>query len=62
MAYDTQTRRLVRFEGLSNLRDDAGDAPLKVRIEFPDPPLPVEPAAFDRALAEPLVACAVQSA
>ncbi len=62
VAYDARTRRLVRFEGLSNLRDDAGKAPLKVRIEFPDPPLPVEPAAFDRALAEPLVACPVQSA
>lgn len=62
VAYDAQTRRLVRFEGLSNLRDDAGEAPLKVRIEFPDPPLPVEPADFDRALAQPLVACRVQSA
>lgn len=62
VAYDVRTRRLVRFEGLSNLRDDAGEAPLKVRIEFPDPPLPVEPADFDRALAQPLVACRVQSA
>jgi hypothetical protein len=62
VAYEASTRRLVRFEGLSNLRDDAGDAPLKVRIEFPDPPQPVDPSAFDRALAEPLVACRVQSA
>jgi len=62
VAYDAQTRRLVRFEGLSNLRDDAGGAPLKVRIEFPEPPLAVEPAVFDRALAEPLVACRVQPA
>jgi hypothetical protein len=62
VAYDAQTRRLVRFEGLSNLRDDAGDAPLKVRIEFPDPPMPVQPSIFDRALAEPLVACRVQPA
>jgi hypothetical protein len=62
VAYDAETRRLVRFEGLSNLRDDAGDAPLKVRIEFPDPPQPVDRSAFDRALAEPLVACRVQYA
>jgi hypothetical protein len=62
VAYDAQTRRLVRFEGLSNLRDDAGNAQLEVRIEFPDPPQPVDPSAFDRALAEPLVACRVQSA
>lgn len=62
VAYDAQTRRLVRFEGLSNLRDDAGGAPLKVRIEFPEPPLAVEPSDFERALAEPLVACRVQPA
>lgn len=62
VAYDAQSRRLVRFEGLSNLRDDAGDAPLKVRIEFPEPPLAVESAVFDRALTEPLVACRVQPA
>jgi hypothetical protein len=61
VAYDAQTRRLVRFEGLSNLRDDAGDAPLKVRIEFPDSPRQVESVTFDRALDEPLVACRVQS-
>lgn len=62
VAYEARTRRLVRFEGLSNLRDDAGESPLRVRIEFPDPPLPVDPAAFGRALAEPLVACRVQPA
>ena len=62
VAYNAQTRRLVRFEGLSNLRDDAGGAPLKVRIEFPEPPLAVESSVFDRALTEPLVACRVQPA
>jgi hypothetical protein len=60
VAYDARTRRLVRFEGLSNLRDDAGDDPLKVRIEFPEPPSAVEPAAFERGLDEPLVPCSVQ--
>jgi hypothetical protein len=62
VAYDAASRRLVRFAGLSNLRDDAGDAQLKVRIEFPDPAVDVEPAAFERALTEPLVACTVQPA
>lgn len=62
VAYDAETRRLVRFEGLSNLRDDAGDRPLKVRIEFPVPPVPVDPVLFDRALDEPLVACTVRRA
>jgi hypothetical protein len=62
VAYDAASRRLVRFEGLSNLRDDAGEAPLKVRIDFPQPPVAVEPGVFDRALAEPLVACPVQRA
>jgi hypothetical protein len=61
VAYDAQTRRLVRFEGLSNLRDDSGGKPLKVRIEFADAPLAVEPETFDRGLDEPLVACRVQS-
>jgi hypothetical protein len=59
VAYDATSLRLVRFEGLSNLRDDAGDAPMKVRIDFPEPPSAIEPAAFDRALAEPLLACPV---
>lgn len=62
VAYDAETRRLVRFVGLSNLRDDAGEAPLKVRIEFPEPPTAVEPALFERALAEPLAACTLQPA
>lgn len=62
VAYNAQTRRLVRFEGLSNLRDDAGNSQLEVRIEFPDPPQAADDAAFDRALAEPLARCRVRSA
>lgn len=59
VAYDADTRRLVRFEGLSNLRDDAGDAQMKVRIDFPEPPSPSDTATFDRALSEPLMGCPV---
>jgi hypothetical protein len=59
VVYAEGDRRLLRFEGLSNLRDDAGDDPLKVRIEFPRPPQPVEADAFVRLAAEPLRACRV---
>ena len=59
VVYAEQDRRLLRFEGLSNLRDDAGDDPLKVRIEFPEPPKPADAEAFARLAAEPLRACRV---
>ncbi len=59
VVYAEQDRRLLRFEGLSNLRDDAGDDPLKVRIEFPEPPKPTDAAAFSRLASEPLRACRV---
>jgi hypothetical protein len=59
VAYEADSRRLVRFEGLSNLRDDAGDAQMKVRIDFPEPPSPSDTATFDRALSEPLLGCPV---
>lgn len=62
VAYDADTRRLVRFEGLSNLRDDAGKAQLEVRIDFPEAPQRVESARFEQALAEPLSACPVERA
>ena len=59
VVYAEQDRRLRRFEGLSNLRDDAGDDPLQVRIEFPDAPKAVDADAFARLAAEPLGACRV---
>ena len=59
VVYAERDQRLLRFEGLSNLRDDAGDDPLKVRIEFPEPPKPVDAAAFARLADEPLRACRV---
>ena len=60
MAPGGADRRLLRFEGLSNLRDDAGLRPLKVRIEFPQAPRPAEPGAWERLAAEPLKPCRVQ--
>jgi hypothetical protein len=59
VVYAERDQRLLRFEGLSNLRDDAGDDPLKVRIEFPEPPKATDADAFDRLASEPLRACRV---
>lgn len=59
VVYAERDRRLLRFEGLSNLRDDLGDDPLKVRIEFPEPPKPTDAAAFATLASEPLRACRV---
>lgn len=62
VAYDDNTKRLRWFEGLSNLRDDSGDAPMQVRIDFPEKPTPVDQTVFDTAAQEPLVDCTVQPA
>lgn len=59
VVYAATDQRLLRFEGLSNLRDDTGDDLLKVRIEFPAPPRAASPEAVERLAAEPLRACAV---
>lgn len=37
VAYGRDSRRLLRFEGLSNLRADDGESQLQARIEFPAP-------------------------
>lgn len=58
VAYDARDRRLLRYEGLSNIRD-AGGEPLVARIDFAPPP-PAPPAsAWDAAAGEPLAACRV---
>lgn len=59
VVYAEADRRLLRFEGLSNLRDDAGDDNLKVRIDFPTPPTPAAAGEWARFAAEPLRACRV---
>ena len=35
VTYGRDSRRLLRFKGLSNILDDAGEKPLKTLIEFP---------------------------
>lgn len=60
VAYASDSRRLLWFEGLSNLRDDAGEAPLQARIEFPRPALPADEARWRALASEPLSACRVR--
>jgi len=55
--YGQQSRRLLRFEGLSNLRDDAGNAPLQARIDFAALPRDADEAQWQAGLRQPLVAC-----
>jgi hypothetical protein len=56
VVYGNQDRTLLRFVGLTNVRDEEGDN-LKARIEFPrDSRRPLEEGAVAAALALPLVA------
>lgn len=59
VVYAEADRRLLRFEGLSNLRDDAGDSQLEVRIDFPQPPTEADPSRWRQLAGEPLRACRV---
>lgn len=59
VVYGQRSRRLLRFEGLSNLRDDRGETPLLARIDFPLPARIDSEARWQEALAEPLSACRV---
>jgi hypothetical protein len=60
VAYDAESRVLMRFSGLSNVRDEERENYV-VRIEFPmsDRRFGTSPAEFDAAAEEPLVACGV---
>ena len=57
VSYGQQSRRLLRFEGLSNLRDDAGEHPLVARIDFADPARAASEVQWRAALQTPLSAC-----
>lgn len=58
VSYGKQSQRLLRFEGLSNLRDASGTRPLVARIDFPRPATPAAESDWRAALATPLSACA----
>lgn len=59
LSYGQTSRRLLRFEGLSNLRDDAGDKPLLARIDFAAPLRPASETQWQAALRSPLSACRI---
>jgi hypothetical protein len=59
VSYGQQSRRLLRFEGLSNVRDDAGDKQLIARIDFPRPSRPADDQEWSAAMKTRLTACAV---
>lgn len=57
VSYGQLSRRLLRFEGLSNLRDNAGANPLLARIDFPSQARSASETQWQAALAAPLSAC-----
>jgi hypothetical protein len=54
--YDPRSRRLLRFEGLSNLRDARGERQAQVRIDFPQAARAASAGDWASALSEPLQA------
>lgn len=59
VAYGQQSRRLLRFEGISNVRDDRGGKQTTARIDFPQPAQPVGDEQWSAAMTTPLLACAI---
>ena len=57
VSYGQASRRLLRFEGLSNLRDDAGQRQLAARIDFALPPGSGTEEQWRQAATRPLAAC-----
>lgn len=57
VTYDKSSRRLLRFQGLSNLRDDAGEFDLMAQIDFPLPARIASEEDWQTNAATPLSAC-----
>lgn len=57
VTYDKASRRLLRFQGMSNLRNDAGEFDLAAQIDFPKPARPAQESEWQQQLAAPLTAC-----
>ena len=57
VTYDKSSRRLLRFQGLSNLRDDAGEFDLMAQIDFPLPARIASEDDWQKNAAIPLSAC-----
>ena len=61
VAYGRDSRRLLRFEGLSNLRSDDGESQLVARIEFAAPAVPGDEGQWRSAESLPLASCRVSA-
>lgn len=57
VTYDKASRRLLRFQGLSNLRDDAGEFDLMAQIDFPQPARDAQESEWQKYATLPLVGC-----
>lgn len=60
VAYGRESRRLLRFEGLSNLREDDGETQLVARIEFPRAARAATESQWTSLASEGLSACRVR--
>ncbi|TNJ33165.1 hypothetical protein [Arenimonas terrae] len=61
VAYGRDSQRLLRFEGLSNLRADDGGSQLLARIEFPAPAVDAGEPQWRAFAGAPLSACRVRA-
>lgn len=57
VSYEKSSKRLLSFQGLSNLRNDAGQFDLMAQIDFPKPPRTAEEAEWQQYSAQPLTNC-----
>jgi hypothetical protein len=57
VTYDKTNRRLLRFQGLSNLRNDEGEFDLVAQIDFPQPAKDVLEAEWQKNAELPLASC-----
>ena len=57
VSYGQASQRLLRFQGLSNLRDDAGKNQLVARIDFPKSAAATDEGRWQAAATTPLSAC-----
>lgn len=57
VTYEKSTQRLLRFQGLSNLRDDAGEFDLMAQIDFPKAPRLAQESEWKQQMSTPLAPC-----
>jgi hypothetical protein len=57
VTYDKSSKRLLRFQGLSNLRNDAGQFDLMAQIDFPQPTRVASEEDWQKNISLPLKAC-----